>query len=75
MAKIVSLGIGKELTVNIEGAEGQSLPDVLGDVGIQLDGNAVFLNGARLTASEAASATVRNTDTVELQPKAEGGRG
>ena len=70
---IKSLGLGGKIDLGLDGTEGQSLPEVMGELDISIQGQAVFVNGARLTETEANSYVPSDGDDIELQAKAEGG--
>jgi sulfur carrier protein ThiS len=71
--KVSGVKIG-ELEVSLEGAEGATLKQVLAAVGIAQTGQQFIINGDRKApVTNAAGATVRDGDTVEVFDRPQAG--
>lgn len=73
MARFVGIKFG-EIELKIEVPEGMSLRDACAEIGVSLEGQTVLINGIRLSDREAQTATIKDTDEVEMVGKTSAGR-
>jgi sulfur carrier protein ThiS len=60
--------------LELSGTEGMTLPEICKALDIRFEGSSFFINGTRVSQSEAESVEVKGGDKVRVAPKGDGGR-